>query len=215
LARPKRQPSKKKTPGARAAGHTPTPAKLLGQRRKSAQHWLPYVKARYEETKNPVFVWEAYLTARAARLPSPTFVLEYFDRVGLRFASMSRHATPQAYRGPERRSEPTRVRRAALVPNVEGRLSGTFSAKTILRLSRVLPKSTLPRLCTARSSSNPPASGVGPKILFERQLKPATRWRSGSPCSSNGDRATRSMPRSTPSYGSIHGTASSTRRAHV
>jgi hypothetical protein len=33
--------------------------------------------------------------------------------VGLRFASMSRQAAPPPYRGPERRTGPTRVRRAA------------------------------------------------------------------------------------------------------
>ena len=113
MAHPKRQTIKKKTSGAGEARHAATPDNLLEQRRKSAKHWLPYAKAHYEETKNPVFVWEAYLAARAARLPTPVFVLEYFDRVGLRFASMSRQATPQPYRGPERRSGPTRVRRAA------------------------------------------------------------------------------------------------------
>lgn len=113
MARPGRRPIKKKTPRADETGRTATPAHLLVQRRKSAKLWLPHVRARYEETKNPVFVWETYLAARSARLPSPTFVLEYFDRVGLRFASMSRQATPQPYRGPERRSGPTRVRRTA------------------------------------------------------------------------------------------------------
>jgi hypothetical protein len=113
LARPKRQPIKKKTPGAGGARNVATLDNLPEQRRKRAKHWLPYAKARYEDTKNPVFVWEAYLAARAARLPAPVFVLEYFDRVGLRFASMSRQAAPQPYRGPERRSGPTRVRRAA------------------------------------------------------------------------------------------------------
>jgi len=111
LARPGRQPIKKKTPRAGETGRTATPARLLVQRRKSAKQWLPHARVRYEETKNPVFVWEAYLAARSARLPLPTFVLEYFDRVALRFASMSRQATPEPYRGPERRSGPTRVRR--------------------------------------------------------------------------------------------------------
>lgn len=112
MARLKRQ-TKKKTPAAGETEQTATPAHLLVQRRKSAKQWLPYARARYEETKNPVLVWEAYLTARSARLPSPTFVLEYFDRVAVRFASMSRQATPQPYRGLERRSGPTKVRRSA------------------------------------------------------------------------------------------------------
>jgi hypothetical protein len=111
LARPRRQPVRKKTPRAGVTGRTATPAHLLVQRRRSAKQWLPHARIRYEETKNPIFVWEAYLAARSARLPLPAFVLEYFDRVGLRFASMSRQETPRPYSGPERRSGPTRIRR--------------------------------------------------------------------------------------------------------
>jgi hypothetical protein len=161
LARPTRQPIKKKTSGAREAGHTATPANLLVQRRKSAKHRLPYAKARYEETKNPVFVWEAYLTARSARLPSPTFVLEYFDRVGRRFASMSQQATPQPYRGPERRSGPTRVRRTA-----------SLGPERRMEAIRDLFGEDHP------SSFTRPSKGDIAKVVYRAlEFKPAGQWR--------------------------------------
>ena len=113
MARSQRPSVNKNTRGPGKPGHA---SDRLTEERRRAKFWLPYDQARYRETGNPVFVWEAYLTTRAARLPSPRFVLEYFDRVSFRFAQMSRQATPRPYRGRERRSGPTIIRTANIGP---------------------------------------------------------------------------------------------------
>lgn len=39
-------------------------------------------RRRYLRDRNPVYAWRAFVAARAEGLPIPTWVLEYFDRVG-------------------------------------------------------------------------------------------------------------------------------------
>ena len=59
-----------------------------------AKDWLRHAHDCYEETSNPVFAWEGYLSARSGKLDVPEWVLEYFDRVACRLANMSRQEQP-------------------------------------------------------------------------------------------------------------------------
>ena len=81
---------------------------------------VDYLCGRYQETKNPIFVWEAYLEARregynaASAKPAelPSWVWQYFDRVAGRFANMSRQAKSRPYAGRERRVQTSKLRTA-------------------------------------------------------------------------------------------------------
>jgi hypothetical protein len=73
------------------------------QERATARHWIEFAAKQYGATRNPVFVWEAFLDARSAALPIPAWVLDYLDRVSRRIASMSRNPQSPPYRGVERR----------------------------------------------------------------------------------------------------------------
>lgn len=68
------------------------PEKVPTKHQGVAKRRLQHDQRRYEETLNPVFAWEGYLSARSARVEVPDWVLGYFDRVGRRFANMSRQA---------------------------------------------------------------------------------------------------------------------------
>jgi hypothetical protein len=63
--------------------------------RQVAAHWLTFAQARYDETRNPVFVWEAWNTAHEASLPIPAWVTAYFCRVSNELHQMSRSTIPQ------------------------------------------------------------------------------------------------------------------------
>jgi hypothetical protein len=69
-----------------------------------------YEEISYGKTKNPLYLWSAYLESRQHRVPAPDWVLDYFDRVGRRFMQMWHQAPRRPYTGPERRKKPTRIR---------------------------------------------------------------------------------------------------------
>jgi len=79
-------------------GQPPTPPTVS-----SRANWVDYHARKYQDDRNPLHVWEAYLEARAAGVQLPPFVVEYFDRVARRFANMSRQHSTAGYSGPERR----------------------------------------------------------------------------------------------------------------
>jgi hypothetical protein len=59
-------------------------------------HWLMHFEARYLETKNPVFVWEAVGLAYDTARPFPAWVVAYLARVADRFQRLSRTQVPES-----------------------------------------------------------------------------------------------------------------------
>lgn len=79
----------------------------------SDQPDFSYEESSYRKTKNPLYFWAAYLESRQHRVPAPDWVLDYFDRVGLRFMQMWHQPAPRPYKGPERRKKATTRPRTA------------------------------------------------------------------------------------------------------
>ncbi len=49
--------------------------------RSEMPHLVAELEAQYHQDANPLHVWQAYALVRAATLPTPPWVLAYFDRV--------------------------------------------------------------------------------------------------------------------------------------
>ena len=58
---------------------------LPGTLRKLIDHKLSIEKAQYKIDKNPLHAWMAYRLSRLSRVPTPEWVLEYFDRCAAGF----------------------------------------------------------------------------------------------------------------------------------
>jgi hypothetical protein len=73
-------PKKKENPAARALQlkDALTRHNVIHNRKK---RWAGEFKQRYEETNNPLALWDCYMHARKIGEPVPEFVLEYLDRV--------------------------------------------------------------------------------------------------------------------------------------
>jgi hypothetical protein len=68
------------------------------QEQEIALRWIAYNEREYRSSRNPVYAWEAYLSARCVRLPPPEWALDYFDRVSRRLFELSRTKVPTARR---------------------------------------------------------------------------------------------------------------------
>lgn len=59
-----------------------------------AARWLAHDLREYDETRNPVFMWEAIAECLYNNLPFPPAVLAYLRRVSSRFTKLSRGEIP-------------------------------------------------------------------------------------------------------------------------
>ena len=68
---------------------------LLPARPETTARWLEFFEARYADSQDPIFAWEAIRHAVVANHPLPPFALLYLGRVALSFHDMSRTQIPR------------------------------------------------------------------------------------------------------------------------
>jgi len=61
-------------------------------KKRVATYRLPKLQHHYQETGNPLFIWEAYQETRKALLPIPGWVAEYLDQVAERAITVEQYS---------------------------------------------------------------------------------------------------------------------------